>query len=192
MYLLAVGLAYILGNVTNLINELTKLPDMLETLFDNYSHLPKVWADPQKFNKIFFLGNGPNYGLACEAMLKVKEMSLSWVEAYHVLEFRHGPMSLVDNKTLVVGFISQLLQEPELAVLRDLQQLGARVILCNSGYIKDLSFTPLNHLYLEEKTNDWLFGILYLTLMQSFGYHLAINKGQNPDQPKNLSQVIEI
>ena len=192
MYLLSVGLAYVLGDQPKLLSALSNLPNELESIVTNYGDWAEKWADGENFTKIFFLGNGPNYGLACEAMLKVKEMSLSWVEAYHTLEFRHGPMSLVDDHTLVVGFISKVLRPQEIEVLKDLQKLGGTVVLCDSDQGEEFAWKPTYHLQPINKVNEWLSGILYLTLMQRLGYHRALQNGQNPDQPKNLQQVIEI
>ena len=67
------------------------------------SHL----GENRAINKFFFLGSDALYGIACEAMLKMKEMSLAYSEAYHTLEFRHGPMSMVDGAdSLVIGLIT--------------------------------------------------------------------------------------
>jgi glucosamine--fructose-6-phosphate aminotransferase (isomerizing) len=192
MYLLSAGLAYILGNRPELLSAMRNLPMELESLTADYSDNIEHWADLERFQKIFFLGNGPNYGLACEAMLKVKEMSLSWVEAFHTLEFRHGPMSLVDDQTLVISFISSALRQAEIEVLNDLQKLGGTIVLCDSDQKKELTWKPAYYLHLNNQINAWLSGILYLTLMQQLGYHRALLNGQNPDQPKNLKQVIEI
>jgi glutamine---fructose-6-phosphate transaminase (isomerizing) len=190
MYILSAGLAYILGNQPEMLTDLKSLPENLDALIHDYGHLPEIWADTSKFAKIFFLGSGANYGLACEAMLKVKEMSLSWVEAYHTLEFRHGPMSLVDDKTLVIGFTSETIYQPEIDVLRDLQKLGGTIVVCDSGQKEAIPWIPTYHIH--SKNNERLSGVLYLTLMQRLGYHRALLNDQNPDQPKNLQQVIEI
>jgi glucosamine--fructose-6-phosphate aminotransferase (isomerizing) len=146
----------------------------------------------ERFQKIFFLGNGPNYGLACEAMLKVKEMSLSWVEAFHTLEFRHGPMSLVDEHTLIVGFLSDCMRQPEMTVLRDLQILGGAIVLCGNHPNDDSNWNPDFHIRVNGTINEWLRGLLYLPLMQRMGYQRALANLQNPDLPRNLKQVINL
>jgi glucosamine--fructose-6-phosphate aminotransferase (isomerizing) len=192
MVLLSAGFACVLGDQMHLLAEMEKLPDILERLVGKYGLWPKIWADHDKYKKIFFLGNGPNYGLACEAMLKVKEMSLSWTEAYHTLEFRHGPMSLVDDHTLVVGFVSDTIRQPELDVLHDLQKLGARIVLCDGGQGDVPAWSPEFHVNVSTEVNEWLRGILVMPLMHRLGYQRALGNGQNPDLPTNLRQVIEI
>jgi glucosamine--fructose-6-phosphate aminotransferase (isomerizing) len=190
MYLLAAGLAYGLGNQPGLLAEMSRLPEELEALIAKYGDWSEIWADLGRFQKIFFLGNGPNYGLACEAMLKVKEMSLSWVEAYHTLEFRHGPMSLVDDQTLVVGFLSERARPAEMAVLRDLQKLGAVVVVCDGARAGEIPWIPEYHLETRSEINEWLRGLLYLPLMQRLGYQRALKKNLNPDLPTHLQAVI--
>jgi glucosamine--fructose-6-phosphate aminotransferase (isomerizing) len=69
-------------------------------------------------------------------MLKMKEMSLSYAEAYHFLEFRHGPMSMVNGSTLIVGLLSQAAYEHELALLREMRGLGARVLAITPNEIE--------------------------------------------------------
>jgi glucosamine--fructose-6-phosphate aminotransferase (isomerizing) len=192
MYLLSAGLSYLIGNRPEFYAEMEKLPRALETLVTEYGDWPQTWADLNRFQKIFFLGNGPNYGLACEAMLKVKEMSLTWVEAFHTLEFRHGPMSLVDEKTLVVGYLSETMGQQEMAVLRDLQNLGGSIVVCGDDQNSDSAWCPDFHIQTKGAINEWLRGLLYLPLMQRMGYQRALANHQNPDQPRNLKQVIEL
>ena len=191
MYLLAIGFASLLGKQKDLLTQMKQLPNELAAIMANRDDYPGQWADWERYTKIFFLGNGPNYGLACEAMLKVKEMSLSWVEAYHTLEFRHGPMSLVDHQTLVVGFISDTMRQPELDVLNDLQGLGAAVVVCDTNQDHPMSFTPDFYLQTSLEINEWLRGLLYLPMMQRLGHQRALASHLDPDHPTNLSQVIK-
>ena len=83
-----------------------RLPEQCKHLLDTYGDLAKTLGNDDKIERFFFLGSDTLYGIACEAMLKMKEMSLSYSEAYHSLEFRHGPMSMVTERALVVGLIS--------------------------------------------------------------------------------------
>jgi glutamine---fructose-6-phosphate transaminase (isomerizing) len=71
-------------------------------LITNYRHVAEIYGTNHDINQVFFLGSGPRYGLACELSLKMKEMSQTVTEPFHFLEFRHGPISMVDNHTLVV------------------------------------------------------------------------------------------
>ena len=74
-------------------------------LINEFQKSAEKLGKENNFNQVFFLGSGPLYGLACEASLKLKEMSQTITEPFHFLEFRHGPISMVDEKTLVIGLI---------------------------------------------------------------------------------------
>jgi len=87
-------------------------------VLETVAPLAQQLSEDHSLQHFVFLGSGPQYGLAAEAMLKMKEMSLSVSEAFHFLEFRHGPKSVVDCSTLVVGLLSDTARDYELAVVR--------------------------------------------------------------------------
>ena len=125
-------------------------------------------------------------------MLKTKGMSLSYAEAYHPLEFRYGPMSMVDEHTLVVGFLSDSGVAAEFRVLEDMQGLGGRIL----GLIEDASafsgWRADHVIELRSGLDEWERGPLYLPLLQRLAYNRAIAKGLNPDRPNNLEAVVEL
>ncbi|MBZ0315962.1 MAG: SIS domain-containing protein [Anaerolineae bacterium] len=137
------------------------------------------YADPIRFTRYFYLGSGPRYGLACEAMLKMKEMSLTHAEAFHPMEFRHGPKSMVDEQTLVVGLLSETGYVEEKAVLNEMRQLGATTI--------ELSANPSADFAIPE---DQL--VHYLPPLQWLAYHRAVKKALDPDHPRHLEQVVQL
>ncbi|NIV35336.1 MAG: SIS domain-containing protein, partial [Anaerolineae bacterium] len=120
MLLLTQALAAVLARDEGMLERLRRLPGALEDVVDRLGDLPRRLGEDQDIERLFFLGGGPLYGLASEAMLKTKEMSLSYAEAYYPLEFRHGPMSMVNGHTLVVGFLSDTALMEELRVLQDM------------------------------------------------------------------------
>ena len=109
--------------------QLKALPIHGERVIEEQHRLIRELGESEEFDEFVFLGSGPNYGLACEAMLKMKEMSLSPSEAFHFLEFRHGPKSAVDEKTLVVGLPSDSARDCEIAVLEEGRGIGAKALV---------------------------------------------------------------
>ena len=109
-------------------DELRILPEKGGALMDTYQKMAKSIFAKKQYTQYVYLGQGPFYGLACEAMLKIKEMSLSASEAYHSLEFRHGPMSMVDNDMLLTFFISEQAYEEEVKLLTDMKSLDATTL----------------------------------------------------------------
>jgi len=192
MLLLAQALAAALASDEEMLERLHRLPNALEDLVARLGDLPQRLGTDQDIKRIFFLGGGPLYGLANEAMLKTKEMSLSYTEAYHPLEFRHGPMSMVDEHTLVVGLLSDTGLTEELRVLEEMQELGARTLaLVEDGSVFS-DWRPDHLVELRSGLDEWERGPLYLPVIQRVAYHRAMAKGLDPDRPHNLTAVVEL
>lgn len=163
------------------------LPEVCQTLLNTHEDLAKSLGENASIKKFFFLGSGALYGLACEAMLKMKEMSLSYSEAFHMLEFRHGPMSMVAQDSLVVGLISPDSPEHDIKVLEEMQTMGATVVAMGQ------TATEFEHkIQLPADLPAWTTPILYLPILQLMGYYRSLFNGQNPDKPHNLTAVISL
>jgi len=192
MLLLTQALTVPLTHDEGILEHLQRLPDALEDLVGRLGDLPQRLGTDQDIERFFFLGGGPLYGLANEAMLKTKEMSLSCAEAYHPLEFRHGPMSMVDEHTLVVGLLSDAGLAEELRVLEEMQGLGARTLALTEDGSAFSGWRPDHIIELRSGLNEWERGPLYLPVLQRMAYHRAMAKGLDPDRPNNLEAVVEL
>jgi len=164
------------------------LPVLGEQLIATYHKLAQQLGQDKQFERFYFLGSGLQYGLASEANLKMKEMSLSISEAFHFMEFRHGPMSMVNEHTLIVALLSDRARDYELAVLREMRALGARILVLADQPVPENAsdYQVIFNSGLPETQH----GVLYLPVMQLLGYYRARANGQNPDQPHNLTAVI--
>ncbi|HXZ34119.1 MAG TPA: SIS domain-containing protein [Terriglobales bacterium] len=143
-----------------------------------------------RFADYVCLGQGPFFGLACEYALKVTEMSVSYAQAFHTLEFRHGPKSIVAPETLLVFLISQAGRDAETDVLEEMKSLGAT------------TFVVVNHA--DQRIRgaadilvDLALGTPELTLLapslvpgQLLGLYTGLSKGLDPDSPRNLSRSV--
>ena len=99
-------LAASLAGKTYLIHGLTAVPDVAEKMLDNLPARMREFFDQRRFADYVCLGQGPYYGLACESSLKLTEMSCSYGQSFHTLEFRHGPKSIVSEDTLISFLLS--------------------------------------------------------------------------------------
>ncbi|MCY4466769.1 MAG: SIS domain-containing protein [Chloroflexi bacterium] len=163
------------------------LPEACGVLLDSCADLMRLLGEEDKLRKFFFLGAGALYGIACEAMLKMKEMSLAHSEAFHPLEFRHGPMSLVGADSLVIGLVSPDAAAQELRVLREMQDMGATVLVisqCHSEFE--------HHISLPADLPAAVAPALHLPPLQLLAYWRALKNGCDPDQPQHLSAVISL
>jgi glucosamine--fructose-6-phosphate aminotransferase (isomerizing) len=170
---------------------LHQLPRLCEQIIAAHHPAAAAYGGDRRYERFFFLGSGLLYGVACEAMLKLKEMSLSYSEAYHTLEFRHGPMSMVDARALVIGLISDHAAAHELNVLDDMQAHGAHCLaLVGDAPMADpTAQTVLN---LRAAVPAWARPVLYLPALQLLAYHRAIVNNTNPDRPENLDAVVSL
>lgn len=173
------------------LNVLSGIGAAASALLDEYQDLAQQLGEDRKIERFFFLGSGALYGIACEVMLKMKEMSLSYSEAFHVLEFRHGPMSMVDGRALVVALLSDEAHAQETAVLRDMQARGAQTVaLGDQAYAADVN--SATHCVALPNLPRWARPVAYLPVLQLMAYYRALSNGQNPDQPANLEFVISL
>jgi glucosamine--fructose-6-phosphate aminotransferase (isomerizing) len=190
MLLLAQALTAAMMQNEARLEHLGRLPSLLNDLTDRMGDLPRHLGADLTIERIFFLGAGPLYGVASEAMLKTKEMSLSYAEAYHPLEFRHGPMSMVNEHTLVAGFLSDTGQPEQVRVLKDMKELGARTLALVEDGSALAGWRADDVVELRSGLSEWERVPLYLPPLQLLAYHRALAKGLDPDRPRNLTAVV--
>jgi len=107
------------------------------------------------------------------------------------MEFRHGPMSLVDREHLVVGLLSEGMREYELGVFDDLRQRGARLVVVGNR-LGDLPGEFEAVLDLEADLPERACPVLYLPFVQLLAYYRAIGRGLDPDRPRNVVMAIRL
>lgn len=128
MYVAATGFAARMAGRSDLLDNMSSLPETGERLMRDYEPVARQIGEDLDFDRFYFLGSGIRYGLACEVNLKMKEMTLTHSEPFHFLEFRHGPMSMVNDKAVVVGLLSESNRSHEEAVLNEMQSLGGKIV----------------------------------------------------------------
>jgi glucosamine--fructose-6-phosphate aminotransferase (isomerizing) len=170
---------------------LSRVPEVVRRLLSEHEVLIKGLGSDKKIERVFFLGSGMLYGLASEAMLKMKEMSLSYSEAFHTLDIRHGPMSMVNGNSIVVGLLSESALKYEVEVMRDMYHLGARILSISEKSRPDLKSIG-DLILLDSGLPDWARTLTYLPVLQLFGYYRSMSKGLNPDKPNNLNAVVHL
>jgi glucosamine--fructose-6-phosphate aminotransferase (isomerizing) len=164
------------------------LPAAARALLDQYGELAEAVGRNLQLDRFFFLGSGARYGLACEAMLKMKEMSLSQSEAYHFMEIRHGPMSMVDGRAVVLGLMGVEGRDYEAQVIVDMQTLQARTMELSPDGAGPAGRISLGAEALPPIWRD----PLYLPFLQLVAFHRALAKGLNPDRPTHLEFVVKL
>jgi glucosamine--fructose-6-phosphate aminotransferase (isomerizing) len=182
LYLATAALAALWAGRDDLLADLALLPAAAQAMLEDSLALAQRLARDLALKRIFFLGSGARYGLACELSLKMKEMSLSDSEPFHFLEFRHGPQSMAGPEALIVGLLSETNRAHEQAVLDEMRAHGATVVAIGPG--GDVPFTT--------DAGELARGALYLPFGQMLAYERAVWRGLNPDRPHNLDAVVRL
>ena len=162
---------------------MAKLPDAGTNLLRDYADIAKEVGSDLSLERFYLLGSGPRYGLAAEVSSKFKEMSLSHSEPFHFLEYRHGPMSMVTDKTLLYGLVSEANHAAEKLVLSEMQARGAQVL--------SLGEADANVLF-KSGVPEAVRNVLYLPIGQLMAFERSLAKGLNPDRPNNLETVVRL
>jgi glucosamine--fructose-6-phosphate aminotransferase (isomerizing) len=181
MYVASVAMSLLAGGREVEYQSLGKLPSVGAKLIAEYDALAQKFGANLDLDRVYFLGSGIRYGLACEVNLKMKEMTLTHSEPFHFLEFRHGPMSMVNEHALVVGLVSEKNFSHEQAVLNEMRALGGHILALGESGL-DVCF--------DSGIPEVGRAVLYLPVLQLMAFYRSLAKGLNPDQPKNLSAVV--
>ncbi len=181
LYMAAIWLGALWSGREDLLDQMQGLPQAGRKLLAKYGDLARSYGSNPNFDRFYFLGSGPRYGLANEISLKMKEMSLSHSEPFHFLEFRHGPKSMVTSSALVYGMRSESRKAWEQPVLEDMRALG--------GTILSLAETD-SEICFDSGLDEAVRGALYLLPGQLLAFEKSLSKGLNPDQPNNLDSVV--
>ena len=183
MYVAVTALCVRMAGRADLLDEMNQLPKIGDGLIDKCESFAKEIGENLNFDRFYFLGSGIRYGLACEANLKMKEMTLTHSEPFHFLEFRHGPMSMVNQNAVVIGLMSDVNRIHEAKVLSEMKTLGGTV----AGFGEkdaDVQF--------ESGIPESVRGVLYLPVLQLMAFYRSVAKGLNPDRPNNLTAVVKL
>jgi glucosamine--fructose-6-phosphate aminotransferase (isomerizing) len=183
MYVAVTALCARMAGRGDLLNEMNRLPEIGNWLIDKWEEFARELGENLNFDRFYFLGSGIRYGLACEVNLKMKEMTLTHSEPFHFLEFRHGPMSMVNQNAVVVGMLSDTNRVHEAKVLSEMEELRGTVASLGESEA-DVEF--------KSGIPESVRGVLYLPVLQLMAFYRSLAKGLNPDRPNNLTAVVKL
>ena len=169
---------------------LDQMPQRGQEWLDKRAKKIQDFAAHRRFADYVFLGQGVHYWLAQEAGLKVTEMSASYAQVYHSLEFRHGPRSIAGPSTLITIFISESAAEEETLLAKELKELGAAICVIVNRATPDLK--KHSDLLIELALDGPEFARYAVTAIPAhlMGTAIGLRKGLNPDAPKNLTRAV--
>lgn len=183
MYVAATVFCARMAGRGDLAEAMKRLPEIGNAVIRKYESAAKEIGENLDFDRFYFLGSGTRHGLACEANLKMKEMTLTHSEPFHFLEFRHGPMSMVNPGAVVIGMLSDTNRPHEAKVLAEMETLGGNVTSLGEKNA-DIQF--------ESGIPESVRGVLYLPVLQLMAFYRSVAKGLNPDKPNHLTAVVQL
>ena len=187
------GLQYLAAKVSG--NEpfrqaLLQMPDQVFPLLQDLPGELRSFVQFHRFADYVFLAQGPLFGIANEAMLKVSEASCSYAQVFHTLEFRHGPKAIVGPETLITFFLSETSCESEVNVLEEVKGLGGTVLAVTNSASDRIRSASDFVIALGLSVPEFARLAAFTLWGQLSGVYTGLHKGLNPDSPKNLSRVV--
>jgi glucosamine--fructose-6-phosphate aminotransferase (isomerizing) len=187
------GMLHIEGNITGsaYLKELKSLPEIGKRIIGNLRE--RVKGVPfKRYKQFVFLGSGPFYGIACESMLKMKEMAIVPSDSYHSLEFRHGPKSILGEDVLVSIFLSDTARECEEVLISEIKQLGGSVLVVCEKADSSLAESSDYLIEIESNLGDFSRSVILLPVAQLLAFYKAVSKNIDVDSPRNLTYYVSL
>jgi len=169
--------------------DLPQLAEQTLKLSDKIKELAKAYS---KANNFLYLGRHFNYPVAMEGALKLKEISYIHAEGYPAAEMKHGPIALIDeNMPVVVIAPKDALFDKIISNVREIKARGGKVIAITTDDCSPLDEIA-DHIIVVPKTIPMLMPILTCIPLQLLAYHIAVLRGNDVDQPRNLAKSVTV
>ena len=200
MYLFAFELALAKETISTaeckrLVSALTKMPEAVQYVIDNCEDTCKFVATKLvATDSLLYIGRGLDYALSMEGSLKLKEVSYIHSESYAAGELKHGTISLVDEDVPVIAVATQTDIIPKtISNVVEVKSRGAKVILvCTDACARELKDGVADYVIEIPHTDELLMPITAVVPLQILAYYTSINRGIDPDKPKNLAKSVTV
>ena len=176
----------------NYLKDLIKLQKDTKEIISKKDYYKKIAKTIYKNKEMFFIGRNIDYALCMEASLKMKEISYIHSEAYAAGELKHGTISLIQNGTIVFGIVTNSsIASKTISNLKETKTRGAKLILVSTKKLeqKDNSY---DYIISVNNLNPLFQSLTVITTMQLIAYYVALFKGENIDQPRNLAKSVTV
>ncbi len=204
LYILAMYLAQVRGVVSSEqacseMLELTRIPAKLETILTHDDACDELAKHYQKVHDFLFLGRGIHYPIALEGALKLKEISYIHAEGYPAGEMKHGPNALIDENLPVVVIATRDVNNPGSMLRYEKTISNLKEVKARSGVVIALAtegdqeiVEAADHVLHIPPAPDELSPILEIVPLQLLAYHIAVRRGCDVDQPRNLAKSVTV
>ena len=195
--MIALRLAHELGTIREqdfhtLLAEMETIPDKVEKVLKSNASIKELASIYKNASNFLYLGRGYNFPVALEGALKLKEISYIHAEGYPAAEMKHGPIALIDEEMPVVFIASQ--DSTYEKVVSNIQEVKARkgkviaVVTEGDKTIRDMA----DHIIEIPLVNEALTPLVAVIPLQLLAYHIAVMRGCDVDQPRNLAKSVTV
>ncbi len=175
-----------------IIEEMQALPTKIQNVLDRAAEIEKIAEEFKSSQNFLYLGRGYSFPTALEGALKLKEISYIHAEGYPAAEMKHGPIALIDEKMPVV-FITphDSVFDKVVSNVQEVKARGGRVIAITTRDEEALE-GKLDYEFRIPETKDMLTPVLASVPLQLLAYYIAVKRGTNVDQPRNLAKSVTV
>ncbi len=193
-------LSLMLGRMRNMsssegqqiVQAMQALPDQVAAILKSDDEIKEIAKRYYHHNNFLYLGRGANYPVALEGALKLKEISYVHAEGYPAAEMKHGPIALIDENMPVVFICPR--DNAYQKIVGNICEVKARkgkvIAITNKGNKEVIDMA--DHVIYIPKTLDFLYPVLAVIPLQLLAYHIAVLRGCNVDQPRNLAKSVTV
>jgi glucosamine--fructose-6-phosphate aminotransferase (isomerizing) len=176
----------------SIIEEMQALPVKIKNILDRAAEIEKIAEDFKGSQNFLYLGRGYSFPTALEGALKLKEISYIHAEGYPAAEMKHGPIALIDEKMPVV-FITphDAVFDKVVSNVQEVKARGGRVIAITTRD-EDALEGKLDYEFRIPETKEMLTPVLASVPLQLLAYYIAVKRGTNVDQPRNLAKSVTV
>jgi glucosamine--fructose-6-phosphate aminotransferase (isomerizing) len=197
LFLLALYIAQEKGTLKKeemgtLLKELSHLPVLLNSVLEQSERIKTIAEKVKDSRSFLFLGRHLNYPIALEGALKLKEISYIHAEGYPAGEMKHGPIALIDENMPVVAIATEsFVREKMMSNMEEVRARGGQVIALATEEDYDVA-AKATHVLWVPKTSEALTPLLTIVPLQLLSYYVAVARGCDVDQPRNLAKSVTV
>ena len=197
LVMLALNIARVKGTISQkeleiFIKELKQIPGKIEKILEQNDKIRKFSGIFTYAKNFIYLGRGFSYPAALEGALKLKEISYIHAEGYPAAEMKHGPIALIDSEMPVVVIATRnTLYEKVVSNIQEIKARNGKVIAVVTEGEKQVC-NMADYCIEIPDTHEYLDPLLSVIPLQLLAYHIAVNKGRDVDQPRNLAKSVTV
>jgi glucosamine--fructose-6-phosphate aminotransferase (isomerizing) len=174
--------------------QLKKIPEYIKTILEMEDHIREIARRyTNTSNAFFFIGRGFSYPTALEGALKLKEITYIHGEGYAAGELKHGPLALIDDDVPVVAIAPPgKSHDKTVSNIEEVKARGAQIIALGSSEDDVLKSEAHDYIEFTDEINEIMSPITYVVPLQLLAYYISIERGIDPDKPKNLAKCVTV